>query len=63
MPWFLHGMCAAAHFALWRCGPILVLQCEYFDAPGSLRHMTLHAAADPARGRALYALHLPADSR
>jgi hypothetical protein len=25
--------------------------------------MTLHAAADPARGRALYALHLPADNR
>ncbi|PRW20477.1 DNA polymerase epsilon catalytic subunit A [Chlorella sorokiniana] len=40
-----------------------VAQCEYFDAPGSLRHMTLHAAADPARGRALYALHLPADGR
>jgi len=39
------------------------LQCEYFDAPGSLRYMVLHAAADPARGRALYALHLPADGR
>ena len=38
-------------------------QYEYFDAPGSLRHMTLHAAADPAHGRALYALHLPADAR
>jgi hypothetical protein len=25
--------------------------------------MTLHAAADPARCRALYALHLPADNR
>ena len=25
--------------------------------------MTLHAAADPGRGRALYALHLPADGR
>ena len=39
------------------------VQYEYFDAPGALRHMTLHAAADPARGRALYALHLPADRR
>ena len=38
-------------------------QYEYFDAPGSLAHMTLHAAADPARGRALYALHIPADRR
>jgi hypothetical protein len=39
------------------------LQYEYFDQPGSLKHITLHAAADPARGRALYALHLPADHR
>lgn len=25
--------------------------------------MTLHAASDPARGRAFYALHVPADNR
>ncbi|KAL4450230.1 hypothetical protein ABPG77_010899 [Micractinium sp. CCAP 211/92] len=40
-----------------------VVQYEYFDQPGSLRHMVLHAAADAARGRGLYALHLPADNR
>jgi hypothetical protein len=39
------------------------MQCEYFDSPESLRHMMLHAAPDAARGRGLYALHLPADGR
>lgn len=38
-------------------------QYEYFDQPGSLRHMVLHAAADHTRGRGIYALHLPADNR
>lgn len=39
-----------------------VVQYGYFSSPGSLKHMALHHSQDPARGRALYALHLPADS-
>lgn len=42
---------------------LALMQCEYFDSPESLRHMMLHAAPDAARGRGLYALHLPADGR
>lgn len=40
-----------------------VVQYGYFSSGGSvtLRHMTLHHSEDAARGRGVYALHLPAD--
>jgi len=42
-----------------------VVQYGYFSTPNTppLRHMLLHHSLDAARGRGIYALHLPADGR
>jgi DNA polymerase epsilon subunit 1 len=49
-------------FALHELQARTAAQCRYLPTDaGSLRHMLLHHSGDTARGRGLFALHVPAD--